>query len=316
MARRSLAGVFGVALVVTSAAWASSPGRNGRIAFASSRDGGGIFTVRPDGSALQRLTSGDDSQPAWSPDGRWLAFTHMASGSERSGIYLVRADGRRRHFLVAGEQASWSANGLRLVYTGEDAQANVALAVVCRDGTHNHLLGVLGSDPSWSPQGGVIAFVAKTAGTGVRDIYLLRLADGQVTNLTANSSDPDAGLFENASAPDWSPDATHIAFSQDDGPVSECFDRVAVHTIRVDGTDERVRGNVALSFLALNSTWAPAGGGRLAFDSRIETEELPECGGVFQDDLVVSRPDGTLSDITAWSSLDERDPAWRPVPRR
>jgi Tol biopolymer transport system component len=187
------------ALLGAGPAWATSPGLNGRIAFASTRDGGGIFTLRPNGTALRRLTSGDDSQPAWSPDGRWLAFTHISLNAAPSGIYLIRADGHRGHFLVDGEQASWSANGHRLVYTGEDAQGNIALAIVRRDGSHAHPIGVVGTDPSWSPQGGVIAFVARTPATGVRDIYLLHLADHQVTNLTQNVNDPDLGIFETAS---------------------------------------------------------------------------------------------------------------------
>jgi Tol biopolymer transport system component len=316
---RGLTGIL-FAMVLSAAltagpAWASSPGGNGRIAFASTRDGGGIFTVRPDGTALRRLTTGDDSQPAWSPDGRWLAFTHRSSGTERSGIYLVRSDGQRLRFLVAGDGASWSPNGGRLIYTGEDTQGSDALAIIRRDGTGAHFLGVAGTDPSWSPRGGVVAFVARTPETGVRDIYLLRLADRKVTNLTHNRNDPDAELFENASAPDWSPDGAKIAFSQDDGPVSECFDRLAIHTIRADGTGEAVRGNIVTSFLAFSPAWAPAGGGRIVFGSRLETEALPECGGVFQDDLVMSRPDGATTDITSWSMLDERDPAWRPIPR-
>jgi Tol biopolymer transport system component len=316
---RGITGILAVAALgaalTVAPAWASSPGGNGRIAFASAREGGGIFTVPPDGTALRRLTDGDDSQPAWSPDGRWLAFTHSSSGTERSGIYLVRSDGRRRHFLVAGEDASWSPNGSRLVFTGQDAQGSDSLAIVRRDGTGAHVLGVAGTDPSWSPRGGSVAFVARTPETGVRDIYVLHLADRTVTNLTHNRNDPDAELFENASAPDWSPDGAEIAFSQDDGPVSECFDRLAIHTIRADGTGEVVRGNVVTSFLAFNPAWAPAGGGRIVFGSRLETEGLPECGAVFQDDLVISRPDGTATDITAWSTLDERDPAWRPIPR-
>src|SRR5262249_28637600 len=171
-----------------------------------------------------------DSEPAWSPDGRWLAFAHSSLGPERSGIYLIRADGTRRHFLVDGDQPSWSADGRRLVYTGQDAQGNDALAVVRREGTRQHLLGGLGPLPAWSPHGGVIAFVARTPATGVRDIYLLDLASRHVTNLTNGINDPDTGVFETASAPDWSPDASHIAYSQDDGPVSECFDQFAIHT--------------------------------------------------------------------------------------
>jgi Tol biopolymer transport system component len=77
------------------------------IAFTSDRDGDyDIFTIRPDGSALTRLTNtpGNDAHAAWSPDARWIAFSSAHGGfkdeAPRGGggqpatdIFVVRADG-------------------------------------------------------------------------------------------------------------------------------------------------------------------------------------------------------------------------------
>ena len=59
------------------------------IAFASSRKGGGIYVLRPDGTALRRLFRGVASNVDWSPDGRRIAFE-----GDR-GIYVIRRAGGR-----------------------------------------------------------------------------------------------------------------------------------------------------------------------------------------------------------------------------
>jgi TolB protein len=56
-------------------AW-SPDGRT--LAVSLSREGGSqIFTINPDGSRLRRLTSSSaiDTEPRYSPDGKWLYFT-------------------------------------------------------------------------------------------------------------------------------------------------------------------------------------------------------------------------------------------------
>ena len=78
------------------------------IAFASDRDGPTfeIYTIRPDGSGLRRITRspGHDAHMAWSSDGRWLAFASNRAGwrdeaalhpfnAQNGDIYVMRPDG-------------------------------------------------------------------------------------------------------------------------------------------------------------------------------------------------------------------------------
>jgi len=61
-----------------------------RVAFAYAGD---IFSAKVDGTDVRRLTSadGDESSPAFSPDGQWLAFTGNYDGN--SDAYVVAATG-------------------------------------------------------------------------------------------------------------------------------------------------------------------------------------------------------------------------------
>lgn len=58
-----------------------------------------LFTVRPDGKGLTRITSGDncDSDASWSADGRWIADSACFTGfgpTPHDSIYLVSSDGK------------------------------------------------------------------------------------------------------------------------------------------------------------------------------------------------------------------------------
>ena len=48
--------------------------------------------MKPDGSDLQMLTDkGNNEEPSFSPDGRFIAFTSDRDG--KKGIYIMRANG-------------------------------------------------------------------------------------------------------------------------------------------------------------------------------------------------------------------------------
>jgi TolB protein len=57
-----------------------------------------IFTIRPDGTGLKRLTfsKGNDAHMAWSPDGEWIAFA-----STRKGFSRMRRSIPTRRSLMA-----------------------------------------------------------------------------------------------------------------------------------------------------------------------------------------------------------------------
>ena len=145
------------ALVLPSTAAPTAPGRNGLIAFVSSSGAvaQGIAVIRADGRGFRQLTRDRrDRSPAWSPDGRRLAF-------ERAGrLYVMAADGTRLRRLLPlsarGRQPTWSPDGREIAFIRSGA------LLVVRDGTRQRLLyrraGVVANRPSWSPEGRRIAF--------------------------------------------------------------------------------------------------------------------------------------------------------------
>ncbi len=112
--------IIGLTLVFTPTAAATTAGGDGRIAFMRNTIGSptfesSVYTIRPNGSGLVRLTSGDnDAEPVWSPDGHRIAFV-------RSGdIWVMGAWGGHLHQVTtaAGTESepAWSPNGTHIAF--------------------------------------------------------------------------------------------------------------------------------------------------------------------------------------------------------
>ena len=130
-----------------------------QIAFVAKAPGGGedIFTIDPDGTNLHRLTSkfGDDTGPAWSPNGRLIAFVRGTGG-----VWVMRADGRRarRVAKVRGSietDPAFSPDGTRIAFSA-GPQGRRQIWAVGVDGRGLHALSLPRSDgtaPDWQPAG-------------------------------------------------------------------------------------------------------------------------------------------------------------------
>src|ERR1043166_425850 len=103
-----LVAAFGLAALLLASASAATqssgafPGRNGLIAYVGQRfggynqDEGEIYLVRADGRGRRLVKRfnryGVVAEPAWSPDGRLLAFQRQG-GNDRIQVYLMTASG-------------------------------------------------------------------------------------------------------------------------------------------------------------------------------------------------------------------------------
>ena len=114
------------------------------VAYTNFVDGGrggyvtDIRSVNVDGSNDHEILPIDSFEPVFSPDGQRLAFTASNFGPNlnfQNGIYLANADGTNPTFLTEGVDASWSANGKRILYIGNFSQGGDVF-IINTDGTN------------------------------------------------------------------------------------------------------------------------------------------------------------------------------------
>jgi TolB protein len=201
----------GLLLLAPSVAEAAFPGRNGKIAYTACLKvppnavdwyfNCEIFVMNPDGSGKQRLTHNDpgvDYNPAWSADGRKIAFN--SERGNRLQIYSMNADGTDQRPLTNETESplgpSWSPDGQSIAFTSTRHAP----------GTYNYEIHLMNAD-----------------GTGVRQLTQVPVAPGE--DIARGSSE----------WPRWSPDGQRIAFMAPSPPNFLGYD---IHTIRPDGTGE------------------------------------------------------------------------------
>jgi len=174
----------------TGAAW-SPDGRS--IALTLSFEGNSeIYRISSDdGRVLGRLTNNPaiDSSPAYSPDGTQIAFVSNRAGSPQ--VYIMPAGGgtpRRVTFQGKYNQTPrWSprADKPQIVFTGRDERGVFDLFLLdVKTGKIDRLTQGKGSnlDPTWSPDGRLIAYVSSRGGIFVcnpetrHEVQILRAA--------------------------------------------------------------------------------------------------------------------------------------------
>jgi Tol biopolymer transport system component len=97
-----------------------------RLVFARTVQGSsGLAIVGLDGSGLLPVTSSEDRQPAWSPDGRTIAYVHCSSSNGLDcawQIFVVAPDGTGRRARTAADAEaverapSWAPDSRRLIF--------------------------------------------------------------------------------------------------------------------------------------------------------------------------------------------------------
>ena len=141
---------------------------------------------------LQRLTVGrlsDNLSPAFSPDGRRIAFESNRVGLAQ--IYIMSADGIDQELFapydygVTGDShsPSWSPDGLSLAFHRTVAASPQLFVMDVRGRTVRQLTSAgRNEDPTWAPDGRHIAF--KSSRTGGVQIWVIDIETGRVRQLT------------------------------------------------------------------------------------------------------------------------------------
>ena len=189
---------------------------------AAVHNSGAIFLVSVESGVKERLTSPPaqslaDHSPAFSPDGRTLAFVRQ-SAAAIADIYLVPVDGGQPQRLTSNDQQirglTWTPDGREIVFSLQPGGfiSNSSLWRISSLGGMPELLSGTGGDavyPAISRQGSRLIYSRQT-----RDVNIWRL---ELSGLTTASNRP-ARLIASTRMdifPRISPDGDRIAFESD-----------------------------------------------------------------------------------------------------
>ena len=195
------------------------------------------FDLFADGDWITK-NPGNDGQPAWSPDGRFIAY---ASQQQDSGdIYAIdlQGDGKpsRLSFWPTATEVSprWSPKGKSLAFirsqSGNKGQDIGFIADALRPQETLRMLTEWPGDeirPSFSPNGNLVAFYAnkESKSEKVFDLWVVDVASLAAKKLAQNVVvDDHRGVA-------WSPDASTLFFVQQDFKADN-----PVRWVKADGT--------------------------------------------------------------------------------
>lgn len=204
---------------IGESAW-SSDGK--QIAFINNITGSrNVWIVSAEGGWPLQLTLSNQRQsnPAWSPTGRWIAYQSDTDGNEQWDIFLVSPrDGQVINLTnsadISEENPAWSPDGERLAYMVKPRHSAAyeidVMEIASRTVTHltsNTPRGWSNTAPIWSHDGKQIVFTRMRADYKDSDVFMIQ-ADGKAAvNLTPHQGEH---VF---SATDVSPDGKTILVS-------------------------------------------------------------------------------------------------------
>ncbi len=190
-------------------AFALSP--KGERALFSAR--GDIFTAPIEKGGIRNLTKSSDANdrfPAWSPDGRQIAYISDKTGEEE--IWVVAQDGSTPpEQLTTGGKAqrydtTWSPDGKKIAFSDKDGKVYILTVAtkqlqMIADAPNGQI-----RDYDWSPKGGFLAYSMQSK-NGLSSIYIWSATDNKTIRVTPEMS--------NANSPAFDPSGNYMYFLSD-----------------------------------------------------------------------------------------------------
>jgi tricorn protease len=170
---------------------------------------GEIFSIATDRGDIQRVTQSfsRESDPAWSPDGKWIAFVSDKSGLDE--VWMAHEDGAGLKKLSEGDgekQAiQWAPDSKALIYSGSDHKLyrydlDVAKGAVIASGEASNIQGA-----RFSPDGKWIAY-SKLDHDLRPHVYVVSSSGGAERRVGNDD------LLFSETNPAWTPDGKRLLF--------------------------------------------------------------------------------------------------------
>lgn len=174
---------------------------------------GHVFTMRPDGSGIQRVTSspGVQAHSSMSPDATRVVYSQV--NPTGSSIEVIDRSGGPPTVLNRGNRwslvPSWSPDGARVAFTS-DADGNYEIYTMASDGTDVRQLTftrppIQHVGPKYSPDGSQLLYATdkdEVDPANQQDIWVMPSSGGSGTRLTRGINDRESR--------GWSPDGKRI----------------------------------------------------------------------------------------------------------
>jgi Tol biopolymer transport system component len=215
---------------------------------------------------LARLTfdEGLQTQPTWSPDGRFIAYSSNQSGS--FDIWVQPVGGGRAVQVTTDPavdwQPAWSPDGDTLAFRSERNGGGIFLVPAL--GGRERLLAPFGYAPDWSPDGSKVLAVLQaplaSASEVIPHLFLLDPAGGAPMRIL----EPELAAFSNVARIFWHPDGRRISFFgiKDSGRAfwtAPIAGGPAVRSEVGDDVTQRIREQLTNISAISAARWAPSG---------------------------------------------------------
>jgi TolB protein len=263
------------------------------FAYASNKDGDfDLYLTTLDGDLELRLTDNDlaDSEPRWSPDGKFIAYSLI---DLQTDIWVMAvSEGRSRAVTSeAGDESgpTWSPDGQQLAFTGSDS----IIEIVNLDGSGRQPLtdgSASDFDPAWSPDGALIAYAHNAGEHENSDIWVMEPSGASKKALTH--------MHGSESDPSWAPDGERIAFVGTETGTGQIY--------ILDLRDRGVRQLTEDETWKEGLSWSPDGR-RILYVANTENETDGD-----RDLFVLEATGGTPQEVIAGPTYDTA-PAWNPA---
>ena len=177
-------------------------------------EGGNIWSIDPETGAEVRLVD-DAFNPAYSPDGRQLAFDARWGGARR--IWIADASGRNSRQLTSDSSEAvvhttprWSPDGSRLAFRRIDGVKSDIVIIEPGTQVSTRLTddNALDMDPAWAPDGASVYFSSARGG----GLNLWRVRVGSRGAASGNPEQLTTGAGDDVS-PTIAPDSSRLVFA-------------------------------------------------------------------------------------------------------